>query len=212
MMMQVENSDDDETGARLQVEHVRSDVVEDARAEDRDAEAHCRPTESSPEGFAIAILALVPIVMAIAIIFGTGSPPANAPVVVLALLGFPVALLWIVIRLLWEPFRRRFPAVKPTDDVSWRRLQIVRLGPLGGFNHCVEIGADADHVHLRLMAPLGWISRPMSIPRSAIERPDGAPPKNLFGMAKVRILGKRSRLPAWVFAHPPKEVDSSVSS
>jgi len=176
------------------------DALLDDGRDDRSADRACRPTESGPEGWAFTILMILPLPVIVALMIGTGVPPSRILLLAAVIVIVPVISLWLVVRLLWEPYRRRFPALHPTERVRWKRLQIVRLGLLGGFNHCVDVGADDRHVHLSLMMPLRLFARPMSIPRDEIEWGGRERPRSIFGMARVRVAGKRCWLPAWVFA------------
>lgn len=166
--------------------------------DDRRDEDACRPP-SAIEGWLLILLALPMPLLVIAIV-ASGMPPLHVGLIIAGLAAFSVVVFWSLVRVLWEPYRRRYPAVRPTEATVWESMQIVRLGLVGGFNHCVIVGSDTAHVHLRLMLPFGWFARPMSIPRAEIEWDgDGPMPKSTFGMAKVRLAGRRSRLPMWVF-------------
>ncbi|MCA9286413.1 MAG: hypothetical protein KDA22_14400 [Phycisphaerales bacterium] len=171
-------------------------------AEDASRASNTRPLGAgrSPErleglglALGIGLLMLVDVVIVVVLMRGSGHVALVVPLV----LVIPLAFVWLLMRLLWRPLIRRFPAQPVAPNATRRSFQSARLGLLGGFNNCLVIESDADHVHLRLMLPFGWMAPgTASIPRAKL---DALARHRFFGDHLVgQIDGLRVFLPAWV--------------
>lgn len=100
-------------------------------------------------------------------------------------------IMWVIARMSgWRSLAEKFPAAPPAADAD-RGFGSVLFSPMGGYNNCIIWRADDDHLHLRVMVPFNIFHKPISVPWAHVE----IEPKGRFGMATIRIDGRRYGVP-----------------
>lgn len=158
---------------------------------DRDAE------NARSEGLGMVLAIGVLILADMAVVGALLWNQANVGYLLLPIFALPVVLVWLIMRLIWWPCRRRFPARPVRPGAEHRTFQSARVGLFGGFNNCLVIQSDDEHVHLSLMPPFSALAPGrVSIPRSALASFERR--KFVNDMLVGRAEGVRLALPAWV--------------
>ncbi len=74
-------------------------------------------------------------------------------------------IIWTVLRLIWRPMERNWPAIEPAPDAVRRNFQSFRFGA-SNFGGCIHVAADESHLHLIPARFLQWFGiGPISVPR-----------------------------------------------
>ena len=104
-------------------------------------------------------------------------------------------ILRLVVHLIWNRMMQAWPRRDDGHNVQWRRFQSFRVGMMNlGFS--VHVGKDAEHMHLRLIAPMRWFGAvDASVPWAALEtRGDRG---HRVRLGDVDVWG-----PTWAFEPP----------
>lgn len=150
---------------------------------------HGPPMNRKTLGIALFVLFLVDALVIGAIVAVLGSPGAALMIGVLAFAA-PCVLLMGIMPLFsrisgWDTLARRYP---PTDDAfAGYRGPVTSIAihrSWFNFNNCIEINADDDHLHIRMIALIGKWDRAVSIPWEAVREITPA----RFGRTRLNLI------------------------
>lgn len=155
--------------------------------------------QSDHDGKLIAIGLGVLFGFDLAIVLGlmlaVGASLRDMLLVLALVLGATFAALFMVTRMLWIPWQRRYPAQPLLESAVSRSMQSFAFGPLSRFNNALRILVDEHHLHICpfiLLAPFG--AKRLSIPWEHITdvRPGFWP-----GTLAAKLDGHSISGPAW---------------
>jgi hypothetical protein len=156
--------------------------------------------------FGLAVLLLFETAFIAAIMLIVGASLLMTAGMVALVNAILVFTLLVITRWMWVPWQRRYPPLPIKDDAVTRTWQSFVFGYLGGFNHCLSLTADSDHLHLHPFLPLKWFgAQRISLPwdRMTHIKP------SLLGTMSARIDGRRINGPAWAMKLAADENDLS---
>lgn len=140
--------------------------------------------------FLAAELTIITVVLTL-----IGTPAPAAAIIALAIVGLPLLVLAVVVRLTWHPFLNRYPAQPVMPDAVSKGFQSFRFGLVGAYNNCITIVADERHLHLEGMGLIRWFGATrMSIPWEAMTE---ASPSRMPGMIRARLGDQTVAGPEW---------------
>lgn len=136
------------------------------------------------------------LVIVIALVVGTGGVWWHGPLIGLSMLVLPAVAIWLMMRILWRPWVRRFPAQPVrSDEAVTRGMQSFAFSWFARFNNCLVIAADSEHLHIQLMRPFRWLARGrVSVPWRLVE---DVQPARWPGLSRALIAGRRVSGPTW---------------
>jgi hypothetical protein len=142
---------------------------------------------------AMVIVALEPLVI-MGVLLAVGLPWQLIVLMLAALVGFLALVFWLLVRVLWKPMERLYPAQPILPGAVSKSWQSFAFGPLSRLNNCLTIVADERHLHLQPLAPMqwlgaGWLSLPLD--RMTDIRP------GLLGQMTAGLDGRTIAGPAW---------------
>ncbi len=124
-----------------------------------------------------------------------GSDPVRATGMGLGLAALLVLMMFAVVRMMWTPQARRFPAQPILSGAVARSGHSLAFGALCRFNGCITAVADARHLHLVPVAIFRWFgARRMSLPWTAIS---DVRPFLISSYARAEVAGTDIIAPAW---------------
>ncbi|TVQ52381.1 MAG: hypothetical protein EA377_10365 [Phycisphaerales bacterium] len=115
-------------------------------------------------------------------------------------MGFGLAallalMMFAVVRILWTPQARRFPAQPILSDAMARSGHSLAFGALCRFNGCITAVVDSQHLHLVPVAVFRWFgAKRMSLPWTAIR---DVRPFLIPSYARAEVAGTAIIAPAW---------------
>lgn len=119
---------------------------------------------------AIVMIFTVETVILVAILLAFNVQMWIVAAIVVGKWVLPIVVLPVIVRLLWTPIVRHFPAQPIGEGAVSRSFQSVAFGLVNRWNHCLTITVDEDHLHIQPLALFRWFgARPMSIPFESIE-------------------------------------------
>lgn len=119
-------------------------------------------------------------------------------------LGFTYLLARFIVSGLWGTLSSRYPAHPVLPSAVTKGWQSIRLHGWAGFDRCLTISVDEQHLHLipwRMIRAFG--APPVSIPWGVITEVRPAWPK---AYSKARVGGTTMHAPTWCLelAAPPR--------
>lgn len=125
---------------------------------------------------------------------------------------FTCLLVRFIISTLWSTLSSRYPAHPVLPSAVSKGWQSITLHGWAGFNNCLTISVDEDHLHLipwRMIRAFG--APPVSIPWGVITDVQPAWPK---AYSKARVGGTTMHAPAWCLelAQPLSQSEPDATS
>jgi hypothetical protein len=121
--------------------------------------------------------------------------PLLVPLFILGTLVVTAGVIRVFLKSLWSPMASRYPARPVLASAISRGCQSITLHGWAGFNGCLTIAVDEQHLHVIPWRMLHFIgATPISIPWDAITDVRPSWPKSY---SKALVGGVKFQAPAW---------------
>lgn len=155
---------------------------------------------------ALVTIFAVETVILVAILLALSVPEWIVAAIVAGKWLLPVIVLPVIVRFMWSPIARHFPAQPVGEGAVSRSFQSFAFGLVNRWNHCLTITVDASYLHIQPLELFRWFgARAMSIPFDAIEN---VQPSRLSGFLRGSAGPYRLTGPNWCMELAAPEPES----
>jgi hypothetical protein len=142
------------------------------------------------------IVALEPLVI-LGVLIALGVPWEVIALIFGSLLVITAGVFWLIVRVLWKPLQRRYPAQPVLAGAVSKSWQSFGFGPLMRLSNCLTIVADERHLHLTPFTPMRWVGAgTVSLPLDRISNVRTSP-LTMRMLMTADLDGRSITGPAW---------------